>query len=279
MHAFPKDLPKLVLAVPISLNYGPSRLFFKSMAADAGNVIVLTGRAESDSLAQNLFLRWDQGQATPAMRYGLGKVGDLVHLDGRQHVTIDSKVALVGKELEQHLEAQRQVKEKEAATKAAAERSRRMLEADDLESDSDSDADSADMHLDGGAEDDEAPNGLLEGGTGTGDAFAENEDVRATSFDIYVKGQQTRAVGFFRSGANTGAQQRFRMFPFVERKSRKVDIYGENLDVGAWLRKGKEIELEVESDEVKEAKRRKKEQDEKQVSTVVILGPPPQRPR
>jgi cleavage and polyadenylation specificity factor subunit 2 len=100
----------------------------------------------------------------------------------------------------------------------------------------------------------------------------ETDDFRTASFDIYVKGQQMRATSFFgggRAGPSAG-QTRFRMFPFVERKVKKVDVYGETLDVGAWIRKGREIEEEVESPEVREAKRRKKEEDEKQVRRTLV---------
>jgi hypothetical protein len=100
----------------------------------------------------------------------------------------------------------------------------------------------------------------------------ETDDVRNTSFDIYVKGQQVRTTGFFKSTSLASANQgssglaRFRMFPFVERKGRRVDVYGEGIDVGAWVRKGREIEEDQESDEVKEAKRKKKEEEEKAAS-------------
>ena len=52
------------------------------------------------------------------------------------------------------------------------------------------------------------------------------------------------------------------MFPYVEKK-RRVDEYGETLDVGMWLRKGKALEEDAESEEVKEAKRRKAEEETK----------------
>lgn len=57
--------------------------------------------------------------------------------------------------------------------------------------------------------------------------------------------------------------QRFRMFPYVEKK-RRVDEYGETIDVGMWLRKGKVFEEEAETEEVKDW-RRKAEEDDKKV--------------
>lgn len=152
------------------------------------------------------------------------------------------KVPLEGAELEAHLEVERQAKEKEAAQQAALDRqNRRVFEADDLESDSDSEAD-----VDAVDE-------------GTNQQAAEMIE---TSFDIYVKGQRVR-------GAQTG--QRFRMFPFAERRGRKLDAYGEGLDVGAWVRKGREIEEEGETEEVREAKKRKVEEEERKVRLLRCL--------
>lgn len=159
---------------------------------------------------------------------------------------MDSKVPLSGAELEAHVESERLQKEKEAAHKAAVDRSRRMLEADDLESDSDSESE-ADGHT----------GGITVRRTEGANAYAgDGEDVRTMSFDIYVKGQQMRS--------GRGAEMaRFRMFPFVERKGRKIDQFGEGLDIGQWMRKGREIAEEGETEEVREAKKRKEEEEEK----------------
>lgn len=170
---------------------------------------------------------------------------------------MNSKVPLVGEELEAHIEAERLQKEREAASKAAADRSRRMLEADDLDSDSDSESE--------GTPDD----GIIiarRPDTANANAYAgENEGTQQMSFDIFVKGQQMRMRGTGGTGY-TDVMTRFRMFPFVTRMGRKVDDYGEGLDVGQWVRKGREIEEEGETEEVREAKRRKVEEDEKKVS-------------
>lgn len=93
------------------------------------------------------------------------------------------------------------------------------------------------------------------------------DDDRQVSFDIFVKGQMTRSTTFFKSAG--GEKPRFRMFPVVDnRRGRKVDLYGETIDIGIWQRKGKEIEEEGESEIVKMAKRRKIEEEEKQVSSL-----------
>ena len=112
-----------------------------------------------------------------------------------------------------------------------------MLEADDLDTDSEDDDDPTD-----------AAAGIVISRTDN------QEDERTTSFDIYVKGQQTRLQ---RGGEAT----RFRMFPYVERRGRKIDGYGEGLDLGLWLRKGREIAEEGETQEVKEAKSRRAEEE------------------
>ena len=271
--------PRCVLAVPMSMNYGFSRRLFATMAGDKGCKVVLTGRSESGTLAQELFERWNEVQIGDS-RYGQGQVGVPIRLtEGEQggtvkiKVVLNDKVALEGDELEAHLDAERMQKEKEAAALAAKERSRRMLEADDLESDSDDD-DEEDEDGSGGPDDQAREDEPMMGGpigatgTGAGNPFMDTDDVRNTSFDIYVKGQQVRSTGFFKNApvSSQAGLARFRMFPFVERKGRRVDVYGEGIDVGAWVRKGREIEEDNESDEVKEAKRKQKEEEEKAVS-------------
>ena len=87
-----------------------------------------------------------------------------------------------------------------------------------------------------------------------------DEAVARVSFDVYLKGNVAKATSFFK--AADGQTQRFRMFPYVEKK-RRVDEYGETVDVATWLRKGKALEEDAESEEVKEARRRKEEEEAK----------------
>ena len=54
------------------------------------------------------------------------------------------------------------------------------------------------------------------------------------------------------------------MFPYIERK-RRVDSYGEVIDVGMWLRKGKALEEDAESADAKEQRKLKELEDEKKV--------------
>ena len=195
-----------------------------------------------------------------------------------------SKVPLQGAELEEFLAKERAAREKEAAHQAALARTQRMLEADEAESDSDSDdSDNSDSDEENevertlgtelmDADEDAKPSrtsgrgGKRKRDTGGADGAEwglgnePDEGVARISFDVYLKGHVAKATGFFK--AADGQTQRFRMFPYVEKK-RRVDEYGETVDVGMWLRKGKALEEDAESDETKEAKRRKEEEEAK----------------
>jgi cleavage and polyadenylation specificity factor subunit 2 len=161
-----------------------------------------------------------------------------------------------------------------------------MLEADEDDSESeDSDSESDDDLQEGMDEDTDmtaaiSPTVLEPGGgvsrrrggkQGTGGvgergdwAFDQEEALtkQLLSYDIYLKGNVSRTTSFFKTAA--GQTQRFRMFPYVERK-RRVDSYGETIDVGMWLRKGKALEEDAETEEVREAKRSKLAEDEAKV--------------
>lgn len=201
------------------------------MASVPGNVILLTSYGEDRTLARELYSRWEATQPEEA-HYGRGKIGSVTPLEGRLEIELDAKEPLSGEELEAYEAAEREKREREAAHQAALERNNRMLEADDLESDSDSD--SEDGHGQEGA-----------------NAFAgDGEDARTMSFDIFVKGQSVLRG------------TRFRMFPYIA-KGRKVDSFGEGLDVGQWIRKGREIEEDGETEEVRAAKRRKAAEEER----------------
>lgn len=219
----------------------------------------------------------------------LSTSGDAMHLMSNGLPQIHSKVPLQGEELEAFLAKERAVKEKEAAHQAALARTQRMLEADEGQSDSDSDdEDESDDDEEDEVErelgedlmdttDDlkrsrQGPNATTrsgtkrkrgEGGGGDGtDWVLGDADEGATriSFDIYLKGNVAKATSFFKSA--DGQTQRFRMFPYVEKK-RKVDEYGEMVDVATWLRKGRVLEEDAEDEETKEARRRKEEEEAK----------------
>jgi cleavage and polyadenylation specificity factor subunit 2 len=139
---------------------------------------------------------------------------------------------------------------------AALARSQQLLEADEGADSSDSDSDAADE------EDVERALGLdAEAARADGADWgrvmdAEDSGRQMLSFDIYLKGNVSRAVSFFKSAGKEN--QRFRMFPYVEKK-RRVDEYGEVIDVAMWVRRGKIMEEEAEDEEGKERKRQEEE--------------------
>jgi cleavage and polyadenylation specificity factor subunit 2 len=182
-------------------------------------------------------------------------------------------VPLQGEELEAFLEKERASQEKTAAQAAQrAQHAQAMLEADADDSDTDSDEEDEEDEVEralGGdmldlADGLSAPAAGEPGGgavsrkksrTGAGienDWGMDGDEglSRAMlSFDIYLKGNVSRATSFFKA-ADGQQRERFRMFPYVERK-RRVDEYGETVDVGMWLRKGKVLEeAEKEGTEV-----------------------------
>ncbi|CAD6934083.1 unnamed protein product [Tilletia controversa] len=281
-EVIPPNEPKVVLAVPPSLTHGPSRRLVQRFAEKKDDVIVLTHRGEPDSLARWLWNQWDErGEGLGKGGKGewmKGKVGSEVGLEGVTYrLELLSEVPLVGDELRLYQEVHKASLEKTAQQRLVQARQRRTLEADEDDSDSDSDS---------GSEDDDDAFGELAGpgargggfaepgstsrkrvhaaafgaaaaergrGTAAMDAQNEGDGVSTTlSFDIYLKGNASRAAGgFFGTRANLGAggedgrSIRFRMFPFVERK-RRVDAFGEVVDVGRWLNKQRaEIEKQA----------------------------------
>ncbi|KAG5732051.1 Cleavage and polyadenylation specificity factor subunit 2 [Termitomyces sp. T112] len=253
--------PKLILAVPASLSHGPSRNLFADFAAVPDNVVLLTGRSEDGTLGRDLFEKWDDSQRADD-KWDKGRIGSNVMMDGTLRLRMNHKVPLQGAELEAYQEKERAAKEKEAAQQAALARNQRMLEADEDDSDSDTDSDAEEDEVRQALEDDlmDADRDSKEDGgrrrkadRGTGDVdWGIDGDEGLTkqflSYDIYLKGNVSKSISFFKSVG--GQATRFRMFPYVEKK-RRVDEYGETVDVGMWLRKGKVLEEEAESDEAK----------------------------
>jgi len=161
---------------------------------------------------------------------------------------LNSKVPLAGVELEIFQQKQRLTREKEAVAQAALARNQQLLEADEGADSSDSDSDAADE------EDVERALGLDTEATRADGADwgrgmdADESGRQMLSFDIYLKGNVSRAVSFFKSAGKEN--QRFRMFPYVEKK-RRVDEYGEVIDVAMWVRRGMIMEEEAEDEEAK----------------------------
>lgn len=181
-------------------------------------------------------------------------------------------------------EREKAAKEREAAQRAALLRSQQMLEADEGDSENESDRDEDDedeMAVDAAlrGDDDDMDTGDVDAGmrsvkTGPSQEWSleDADSSRQLSFDIYLKGNVSKATSFFKS--SSGMTQRFRMYPYVEKSSsgvkRRVDEYGETLDIGMWLRRGRAMDEDAESEEVKEAKRKKREEEEAKVSAECI---------
>ncbi|KAJ7240326.1 beta-lactamase-like protein [Mycena haematopus] len=269
--------PKLILAVPASLSHGPSRSLFVNFAAIPNNVVLLTSQGEEGTLARALFNKWNDSQR-PDDKWDKGKIGRNVMLDDTLTLVMKSKVPLQGTELEEHLQKERAAKEKEAAHQAQLARNQRVLEADEDESDSDSDSDAEDeeedevrLALEGTANnvDIEGGEGAVVGKKRKADKALDGADwgldgdegltKQLLSFDIYLKGNVSKATSFFKNVG--GTTQRFRMFPYVEKK-RRVDEYGETVDIAMWLRKSRVFEEEAETDESKDFKRRKQAEED-----------------
>ena len=220
-----------------------------------------------------LFDRWNKTQRAEE-KWDKGKLGSSVMLDGSLNLRvslrfcpafiirmltsrqINSRVPLAGVELEIFQQKQRLLREKAAVAQAALVRNQQLLEADEGADSSDSDSDAADE------EDVERALGLDADGSRNDGADwgramdAEDSGRQMLSFDIYLKGNVSRAVSFFKSAGKEN--QRFRMFPYVEKK-RRVDEYGEVIDVAMWVRRGQIMEEEAEDEEAKERKRQEEE--------------------
>jgi len=250
------------------MSHGMSRSLFADFARVEGNMVVLTERAERGTLNTFLMDRWEAAQEE-SQRWQDGKLGEPIALDRPielEVICIDisgastyplsqlrSKVLLQGEELEKFREKEAQTKERIAAEKAAAARKQQMQEEEAESSDSGS-GDSDDS-----GSDEEAANEMQTEIEGVNWTALEQDDtgLKLQSFDIYVKGHQTKTSNFFKS-SDAGAP-RYRMFPFVEKK-RRFDDFGEIIDVSAWLRKGKMLDQNAESDEAKAARLKKTEE-------------------
>lgn len=240
----PRQVPKVVLATPLTFSYGPARALLASMAREERNVVLLPGRGEVGSVARWLWGVWNGAQAEGA-KWGQGKVGQPTRLGQTVELEMKRKVYLAGAELEAHQEAERLAAEEEAKRQAMLDRTRRNMHADDGDT-SDSDDDDDDEAANGPATPDELDVGSsalvprrvggFTGGAGAWDEFLDSPQgvsAKAQSFDMYVKGSYAQ-----RGGQAQGKElARYRMFPVVERK-RRVDAYGEAIDVQGWLKRG-----------------------------------------
>ncbi|GAA6030255.1 hypothetical protein JCM8097_009012 [Rhodosporidiobolus ruineniae] len=255
--SIPPSVPKLILTVPSTLSYGFSRALFLDFARQPGNLVLLPGRSEPGSLARWLVEEVWEREQEEGRRYGKGQVGEVVQMNKKIELEMRRKVYLEGDELEAYLAAEQEAADLAAKQQEALERSRRMLHADAADSDSDSDASDAEADVaeeaNGAADDgDEEMKpvrrrrvGGFTGGAGAWDEFLDADAMAGQapggqSFDIYVRGSYgvRKLLGGDGPGANL---PRYRMFPVVERR-RRVDAYGEQIDVEGWMRRGLEGE-------------------------------------
>lgn len=92
LQAYPSNRPKLVLAIPPSMSHGPSRWLFTAMAGVEGNVVLLTSRGEDNTLASDLFERWQSSQESSA-KWGMGNIGKLEKVDAQLTIEVSSSTA------------------------------------------------------------------------------------------------------------------------------------------------------------------------------------------
>lgn len=266
-EAIPQDQPKVVLAVPPSMTHGPSRRLLSRFAQNPNDVVVLISRGEPGSLCRQLWDAWNMKQGK-GFAWSQGKLGEAVVPNTSVRFELKSKVPLQGEELRLHLEAEQAERDRLAQQRALLARSRRRLEADeDDSSDDDSGSDGEggegedvyDVARSGAAEGGglSEPGGLIRkrpygvafaqggGGAGAGGMDGQGADTNQLSFDIYLKGNASRATSFFGSKAGQegpfGLGVRYRLFPAIERK-RMVDGFGEVIDVARWLSRRRALE-------------------------------------
>ncbi|KAJ1597364.1 hypothetical protein NDA14_005783 [Ustilago hordei] len=260
-EAIPQDQAKVVLAVPPSMTHGPSRRLLARFAKNPNDVVVLISRGEPGSLCRQLWDAWNTNQGK-GFAWAQGKLGEAVTPNTRVRFELKSRVPLQGEELRAHLEAEQAERDRQTQQRALLARSRRRLEADEDES---SDDDSGSDGEGGEGENIyDVANEAGEPGAGTlvrkrpyGAAFAEptttvangasgaGGDTNQLSYDIYLKGNASRATSFFGSKAGQegpfGLGVRYRLFPAIERK-RMVDGFGEVIDVARWLSRRRALE-------------------------------------
>ncbi|UZJ57241.1 hypothetical protein CBS101457_006561 [Exobasidium rhododendri] len=293
---------KLVLAWPPSLTHGPSRKLFVRMCGNEKNVVIMTQHGEPGSLGRMLYEKWE-GRQEASAHWGKGKVGKPVVVDDTLEVEMHSKVPLEGEELERYEEAQRVASDRVAQQKALLARSTRRLEADEDEgssdsgqSDDESDPEDVIMEQDEAGDEQGSKSNVLVsrkrgGGAGGRLGMNKNEEEEVNfnpeiSFDIYLKGKASRVTTFFGTSSERASGRyktgiRFRMFPMVEKK-RRVDTYGETLDISKWLSRkrqleaigGEAVEGESKANQEEIAKRRQSQLDKEEEEKKKKQEPP-----
>lgn len=182
------------------------------------------------------------------------------------------KIMLQGEELAAYEEQQRLEAEQKAKEKALQDRSRRLKEAAEV---GDSDESSGEED-EGDADDRETAKAAInDAETGYSGGFLDEflPESSQGPIDLYVRAAprseftqgvlQPDGSYYFPS---LREQTRARLFPFVERR-RKVDAYGEVIDVQAWQSRGKTADTKAEETVLGKRKR-----DQPQVSSLIKLS-------
>lgn len=274
--AVPSGSAKVVITVGPSLLYGPSLRFFQEhVAGGKDNAVVLTQQTQQGSLGATMRAWWQKHQDAGWTERTVGKEvdGSGCSIEG---LTVRSKVPLQGLELEEHLERERARTQREEQQKAMLARSRKRLEADQEADEGDDEGDMDDEGSSEGESDDELAG--VEGvgskrnreldmagegaNGGTGQLEAQDGPGDVISHDVFLRGAAARTTNFFGSQQGHrgrehdderereamerhGVGLRFRTFPVVEKRKR-VDAYGEVIDVARWLSRGRREREEEE---------------------------------
>ncbi|KAJ1819193.1 hypothetical protein LPJ75_001244 [Coemansia sp. RSA 2598] len=239
----------VVLASLEGMSMSFSQDLFVRWAAERRNAIILPQRGPPGSLTRDLFSRWlDRTQresrsaasaasasataaaaaaAAAAIAAAVLEPVELKRFSGTEiGVTLRRRIPLEGTELENWLAQERRRKEQEAAREAMLQRTRMMLDADNMSSDSDSDDDSP-MEM--------GMRSLRDMDTiALSEIDLEMERLRSgQSYDLHVK-DRGRVRGL------DAQNQSYCMFPFQE-KIRRFDDYGEIYDLEQFM---EEVEID-----------------------------------
>lgn len=252
-------------------------------------ILTQTGAGEKILLDRDsLLAHWLKCQDTDVKGGQKSNVGQPIKLSGPLSMEITTKELLTGDELEEYFANEKAKNETARALEREAIIVQADAESSEDESSDEEDEDSDEEGLFGEANG-EMGDGVPDAGpmAEPGDAVAsirrknkkareemaymkmqmalddEFQTVSGTSgriqiFDTYLKDTGVRNRSFFKASDYNKSEKtaqhqlngktKFKMFSHFDRR-RNVDIYGEEIDIGTWLRKGKELENQQNQDE------------------------------